>query len=260
MMSIYLRRGIGDTASLVLRNLVRYQRRPDAILLVLVQPLMLVLLFRYTIGGAIRIPGTSYVNYLMPAAFAVAIVNASATLGIGVAEDLTSGMIDRLRALPIARSSFLLGRVMTDVVRNLILIPLVGALGIAVGFHFHGTLPNLALAGVLLLGLGFTFAWISILIALWSGSVEATLGMSILLFVLVSFVSSGLAPVETMPSSLRGIAGASPVTHVDNALRILTSSASGAVTHEVLAALIWMVAILAITVPLAVWRYSYYTQ
>jgi hypothetical protein len=63
-----------------------------------------------------------------------------------------------------------------------------------------------------------------------------------------------------MPSSLRGIASASPVTHVDNALRILTSSASGAVTHEVLVALIWMVAILAITVPLAVWRYSYYTQ
>jgi hypothetical protein len=109
MMSTYLRRGIGDTASLVLRNLIRYQRRPDAILLVLVQPLILVLLFRYTIGGAIRIPGTSYVNYLMPAAFAVAIVNASATLGIGVAEDLTSGMVDRLRALPIARSSFLLG-------------------------------------------------------------------------------------------------------------------------------------------------------
>jgi ABC-type multidrug transport system permease subunit len=259
-MSIYLRRGIGDTASLVLRNMIRYQRRPDVILLVLVQPLILVLLFRYTIGGAIRIPGTSYVNYLMPAAFAVAIVNASATLGIGLAEDLTSGMIDRLRALPIARSSFLSARVITDFIRNLILIPLVGALGIAVGFHFHGTLPNLALAVVLLLGLGFTFAWISMLIALWSGSVEATQGMSILLFVLAGFVSSGFTPVQTMPSWLRGIAGGSPVTHVDNALRILTSSASGPVTHEVLAALIWMVAIMAITVPLAVLRYSHYTQ
>jgi ABC transporter DrrB family efflux protein len=260
MMSAYLGRGVGDTASLVLRNLVRYQRRPDVILLVLVQPLMLVLLFRYTIGGAIRIPGTSYVNYLMPAAFALAIVNASATLGIGLAEDLTSGVVDRLRALPIARSGFLSARVMTDVARNLILIPLVGALGIAVGFHFHGTLSNLALAGVLLLGLGFAFAWISILLALWSGSVEATQGMSILLFVFAGFVSSGFTPVSTMPSWLRGVAGASPVTRVDNALRILTSSAHGPVQHEVLAALIWMVAIVAVTAPLAVWRYSYYTR
>ena len=260
MTSLYLSRGAGDTAALVRRNLIRYQRRPDVILLVLVQPLILVLLFRYAIGGAIKIKGTSYVNYLMPGAFALAIVNASATLGIGLAEDLTSGVVDRLRALPVARSSFLSARVLTDVARNLLLIPLVGGLGLAVGFHFKGTVPNIALAAVLLLGLGFAFAWISILLALWSGSVEATQGLSILLFVLAGFVSSGFTPVTTMPSWLQGVAGASPVTHVDNALRILTSSASGPVGSEVLAALIWIGAIVVVTVPLAVWRYSYYTR
>jgi ABC transporter DrrB family efflux protein len=249
-----------DVATLMRRNLIRYQRRPDVIIFILIQPFILLLLFRYVIGGAIYIRGVHYVQYLTPAVIALAIVNASSALGGGLTEDLLSGAVDRLRALPISRSAYLTARVLFDIARNLFVIPLIGLLGVAVGFHLSGTAPNILLGIGLVLALGVAFAWISILIGLWSGSIEATQGILILIFVLAGFLSSGFVPVATMPSWLRGVAGASPVTHVDNALRILTTNASGPVTHEVLAAFAWIAVILAITVPLSIRRYSRYAQ
>jgi ABC transporter DrrB family efflux protein len=242
------------------RNLIRYQRRPDVIVFILVQPFIILILFRYVIGGAIRIPGVNYVQYLTPAVIALAIINASSALGGGLTEDLVSGAVDRLRALPIGRSAYLTSRVLFDIARNLFVIPLIGLLGVLVGFHLSGTAPNIILAVVLVLLLGVAFAWISILIGLWSGSIEATQGILVLIFILSGFLSSGFVPTSTMPSWLRGIANASPVSHVDNALRILTTSTSGPVTHEVLTALAWIAAIMLVTIPLAIRRYSHYAQ
>ncbi len=259
-MSRAFRPGMSDVLTLTRRNLVRYRRRPDVIVLILIQPLVMLLLFRYVIGGAIHIPRVNYVEYLTPAVFGIAVMNASATLGVGLAEDLMAGVVDRVRALPIPRLSFLVARVVTDVARNLLVIPLVGVLGLAVGFHFTATAPNIVLAFALLLALGLAFAWLSILIALWSGSPEATQGLAVMLFVVGAFLSSGFVPIDTMPSVLQGVAEASPVTHVDNALRVLTTSASGPVTHEVLAALAWIVAIVVVTVPLALRGYARYAR
>jgi ABC-2 type transport system permease protein len=259
-MSGYLGRATSDVITLMQRSLIRYQRRPDVIIFILIQPFILLLLFRYVIGGAINIPGVEYVEYLTPAVIALAIVNASTALGGGLTEDIVSGALDRLRVLPITRSAYLTSRVSYDVVRNVFVIPLMALLGVAVGFHFSGTIPNFILGFVLVLALGVAFAWISILVGLWSGSVEATQGIAVLIFVLAGFISSGFVPVSTMPSWLQGVANASPVTHVDNALRILTTNATGPVTHEVLAALAWIVGIVVVTVPLSIRRYSHYTQ
>jgi ABC transporter DrrB family efflux protein len=249
-----------EVNTLMLRSLIRYRRRPDVIVFILVQPFILLVLFRYVIGGAIRIPGVEYVQYLTPAVITLAIVNASSALGGGLTEDLMSGSLERLNVLPIARSAYLSSRILYDTLRNVFVIPLMGLLGVAVGFHFSGTLPNILLGFALVLALGIAFAWISILIGLWSGSIEATQGIAVLIFVLAGFLSSGFVPIATMPSWLQGIAGASPVTHVDNALRILTTSAKGPLTHEVLVALAWIVGIVAVTVPLSVKRYSTCTQ
>jgi ABC transporter DrrB family efflux protein len=254
------RRDIGDVVTLMRRSLIRYQRRPDVIIFILVQPFILLVLFRYVIGGAIRIPGVNYVEYLTPAVITLAIINASSALGGGLTEDLLSGAVDRLNVLPIARSAYLTSRIVYDTLRNMFVIPLIGLLGVAVGFHFSATATNILLGFGLVLALGIAFAWISILVGLWSRSIEATQGIAVLIFVLAGFLSSGFVPVATMPSWLRGVANASPVSHVDNALRILTTSARGPVTHEVLAALVWIVAIVAVTMPLAVRRYSNYTQ
>lgn len=249
-----------DVTTLMQRGLIRYQRRPDVIVFILIQPFILLLLFRYVIGGAIHIPGVDYVEYLTPAVITLAIINASSSLGGGLTEDLLSGAVDRLRVLPIARSAYLTSRILYDTVRNILVIPLMWLLGLAVGFHFSGSVANIVLGCVLVLALGVAFAWISMLVGLLSGSIEATQGIAILIFVLAGFLSSGFVPVSTMPSWLQGIANASPVTHVDNALRMLTTNASGPVTHEVLAALAWIAAILLVTIPLSIRRYSRHTQ
>jgi ABC-2 type transport system permease protein len=254
------RQATADVITLMQRLLIRYQRRPDVIIFILIQPFILLLLFRYVIGGAIYIPGVDYVEYLTPAVVTLAIVNASSALGGGLTEDLISGAVDRLRVLPITRSGFLTARVLYDTARNLLVIPLMWLLGLAVGFHFSATLPNIILGCGLVLALGIAFAWISILIGLWSGSLEATQALALLIFVLAGFLSSGFVPVSTMPSWLQGIASASPVSHVDNALRILTTSAHGPVTHEIVLALVWIAGIVAVTIPLAVWRYAHYAR
>jgi ABC-2 type transport system permease protein/oleandomycin transport system permease protein len=251
---------MADVNTLMRRSLIRYQRRPDVIIFILIQPFILLVLFRYVIGGAIRIPGVDYVQYLTPAVITLAIVNASTALGGGLTEDLLSGAVDRLNVLPIARSAYLSSRILYDTVRNMFVIPLIGLLGVAVGFRLSGTVPNIILGFGLILALGIAFAWISMLVGLLTGSLEATQGIAVLIFVLAGFLSSGFVPVATMPPWLRGVAGASPVTHVDNALRILTTNARGPVTHEVIVALAWIAAILLVTVPLSIRRYSRWTQ
>ena len=249
-----------DVLTLMRRSLIRYRRRPDVIVFILIQPFILLLLFRYVIGGAIHIPGVDYVDYLTPAVITLAIINASSSLGGGLTEDLLSGAVDRLNVLPIARSAYLSSRILYDTLRNVFVIPLMWLLGLAVGFHFSGTALNILLGCGLVLGIGIAFAWISMLVGVLSRSIEATQGIAILIFVLAGFLSSGFVPVSTMPSWLQGVANASPVTHVDNALRILTTNASGPLTHEILLSLAWIVGIVLVTAPLSIRRYSKYTR
>ncbi len=245
-----------DTLALLYRNILRYRRMPDVIVFLVVQPLIVLLLFRYILGGAIHLPHMSYVDYLMPGVFGMAIVIGSSTIGIGLAEDLASGTVDHLRALPIARSALLVARTFTDIARNLLVIPLIGLLGAAVGFKITTTVPNLVLAYALLLALGFAFAWISTTVALWTSSVEATQGLVILFALTFSFASSGFVPVSTMPHVIRGVVNASPVTYVDNAVRLLVTTASGPSSHDTAFSLIWVAGIVIVMVPLSVMRYA----
>jgi ABC transporter DrrB family efflux protein len=238
--------------------MLRYQRSPDVVAILLIQPLIVLLILRYVFAGQVRLP--DYTEYIVPGIFALAVINGSATIGIGLAEDLTSGLVDNLRALPIARSAFLSARAITDIQRNLLIIPLVGALAVAVGFHFIGSVARIALAAALLLALGWMFAWLSIAIALWTRSVEATQGAAVLFALVFGFASSGFAQVATMPSWLQPLVEANPVTHVDDAVRTLTTTAHGPAGHNILISLILIAAILGIVIPLSIARYSRYVQ
>jgi ABC-2 type transport system permease protein/oleandomycin transport system permease protein len=250
----HVAQSLADTSTLVRRTLLRYQRQPDALVILLIQPLIVLLLFRYILGGETRQP--DYVEYLMPGIFALAVITGSVTIGVGLAEDVSSGLVDRLRSLPIGRSTFLAARAVTDVAKNAFIITLVGALGVAVGFNIVGSAPNVILAVVLLLALGWMFAWLSMAIALWTGSVEATQGCAFLIALVFSFASSGFAIIATMPSWLRPIARANPVTHVDDAVRTLTTTVHGSAGHDTLTSLTSIAAVLAIMIPLAITRYA----
>ena len=136
-----------DTAGVAKRNLLRIIRTPRLLVIGAIQPAMLLILFRYVLGGAIHIPGGNYVDYVVPAIFLEAVLIGGMTTSIGLAEDLKSGIIDRFRSLPMARSAVLAGRTLADLSRSLLSLAIMVVLGLLVGFRFHSD------AGSILAGL-----------------------------------------------------------------------------------------------------------
>jgi ABC-2 type transport system permease protein/oleandomycin transport system permease protein len=255
---------VSDAMAITKRNLIRYVRLPTLLVFSTIQPVMFVLLFRYVFGGAIRlpVPGLSYVDFLMPGIFVQTTIFGSTQTGIGLAEDLQGGMIERFRSLPMARSAVLAGRTISDSVRNLFVVLLMAGVGWLTGFRFHGGLFEFALALLLVVGFGFAFSWISALIGLAAGNVEAAqAGSFVWIFPLV-FASSAFVPVQSMPGWLQAFAEVNPVTIVVDAVRSLclgpvTSHIllGGSTWTHVLQALGWILALLAVFVPLAVRLY-----
>jgi ABC transporter DrrB family efflux protein len=245
--------GISDALTVTKRNLLTYVRLPQLVVFSTIQPVMFVLLFAYVFGGAIQTPGGSYINYLIPGILVQTVAFGSTTTGIGLAQDLNKGLIDRFRSLPMARSAVLAGRTISDSLRNLFVILLMLGVGTLIGFRV-GTNVFAALAAIALGVLfGFAFSWISALIGMSVGDVEtAQVAGFIWIFPLV-FASSAFVPVETMPSWLQAFAEVQPITHTVNALRALLLG--GETTRHVLGSLAWSFGILAVFMPLAVRRY-----
>ncbi|HJP66405.1 MAG TPA: ABC transporter permease [Actinomycetota bacterium] len=255
---------VSDALAITKRNLIRYVRLPTLLVFSTIQPVMFVLLFRYVFGGAIRlpVPGLSYVDFLMPGIFVQTTVFGSTQTGIGLAEDLAGGMIERFRSLPMARSAVLAGRTISDSVRNLFVVLLMTGVGMATGFRFHGGLISFLLALVLVVGFGFAFSWISALIGLAAGNVEAAqAGSFVWIFPLV-FASSAFVPIQSMPGWLQAFAKYNPLTIVVDAVRALclgTRTAhqllGGSTFTHVWQAFAWIIALLLVFVPLSVRMY-----
>ena len=124
------------------RNLLRILRTPQMLVIGAIQPALLLILFRYVLGGAINIPGVSYVDYVVPAIFLEAVLIGGMTTSISLAEDLKSGIIDRFRSLPMSRSAVLAGRTLADLCRSVLSLTIMIGLGVAVGFRFQGSVPR----------------------------------------------------------------------------------------------------------------------
>ncbi|MBI4259276.1 MAG: ABC transporter permease [Actinobacteria bacterium] len=248
-----LRWVVADAMALTRRNLIRYVRIPTLLVFSTIQPVMFVLLFRYVFGGAIQVPGVNYVDFLMPGIFVQTAAFGSTQTGIGLAEDLSKGLIDRFRSLPMSRSAVLAGRTISDSVRNLFVVLLMLGVGYLVGFRFHaGIVP--AVTGVLLaVGFGTAFSWISAWIGLSIRDVESTQAAGFLWIFPFTFASSAFVPVESMPGWLQAFANNQPVTATVNALRALTLG--GPTAGHVLEAMAWIGGILLVFVPLSVRRY-----
>ncbi|HET9442473.1 MAG TPA: ABC transporter permease, partial [Acidimicrobiales bacterium] len=150
-----LARAAGDTLAITGRNLRAMQRVPQVIVFSTIQPIVFVLLFRYVFGGAIKVPGIRYVDFLMPGIFVQTITFGAINTGVGLSADLATGMIERFRSLPMARSAVLAGRTFADLVRNAFVLLLMVVVGLLVGFRPD---DGPALAGALVLVLLFSFA------------------------------------------------------------------------------------------------------
>jgi ABC-2 type transport system permease protein len=245
-----------DAMAITRRNLIKYLRVPNLIVFSTVQPVMFVLLFAYVFGGAIKgalPPRVHYIDFLMPGIVVQTVVFGSTQTGVGLAEDMTKGIIDRFRSLPMARSAVLAGRTISDTVRNLAVVLLMVLVGTLIGFRIHtGVLPALVALGVAL-GFGFAMSWISATIGLVLRDVETAQSASFVWIFPLVFASSVFVPLRTMPGWLQSFARANPITNVANAIRALTLG--GATTRPLLYALAWLSAILVTFAPLATRQY-----
>lgn len=242
-----------DTAGMAKRNLLRIFRTPQLVVFSSVQPVLFVLLFRYVFGGAIHAPGTDYVDYLLPGIFVQTALFGGASTSVGLAEDLKGGVIDRFRSLPMARSAVLAGRTIADLVRNIFVLTLMVAVGVLVGFRFHGgVVPDIG-GLALVLGFGYAFSWVFATIGLSVKDPETAQVAGFLPIFPLTFASSAFVPVRSMPGWLQAFANVQPVSVTVNAVRALVTG--GAVEHWLWQSLVWTLVILVVFVFLAVRSY-----
>ncbi len=257
-----LRWAASDVGVVTHRNLLQFTRVPTLLVFSIIQPIMFVLLFRFVFGGAIKglPPGISYVNYLLPGIFVQTAIFGSTQTGIGLATDLKSGLIDRFRSLPMARSAVLAGRTMSDFVRNIVVVLLMIGVGYLVGFFFDNGVPA-ALAAILLSALvGFAFSWVSATIGLAIKDVESVQAASFTWIFPLTFISSVFVPPVSMPPLLQFIARNNPVTIWANTVRALTIGSAAlppgeSITDLLAKSLVWILAILVVFVPISVRSY-----
>jgi ABC-2 type transport system permease protein len=236
------------------RHLRAVPRNPELLIFATLQPIMFVLLFYYVFGGAIDTPGYDYAQYLVPGIFAQTMVFNSSYTAVGLADDLSKGFVDRLRSLPISQSAVLIGRTVSDLVRNLLTTAVMFAVAFAIGFRFDGGLMAGIGATVLLLGFSYAFSWIQALIGLSVKTVEAANSAGFIWMFPMTFISSAFVPTDSMPEWLQTIAEANPFTIVTNASRALFSGQP--VGNAVWQSVLWAVGLTLVFATLAIRRFS----
>jgi ABC transporter DrrB family efflux protein len=246
---------VSDALAITWRNLLKYVRLPQLLVFSTIQPIMFVLLFRYVFGESIRLgnPSIDYVNYLMPGVFVQTVVFGSTATGLGLAEDLGTGLIERFRSLPMARSAVLAGRTMADAVRNLFVVGLMTVVGFVVGFRPDGGVLAYLAAIALVMAFGYALSWVMATIGLSSSNSEAAQAAMFPVLFPLTFASSAFVDPSFMPGWLQAFAEHQPVTATVDAARHLVLGQP--VGWSAVASLAWSAAIVAVFGTLAVRRY-----
>ena len=244
------------------RNLKRIPRIPELAIFAILQSIMFVLLFAFVFGGAIPLPGGgSYRQFLMPGIFVQTLAFASITTAVAVADDMTKGLIDRFRSLPMARSAVLSGRTFADILYNAGILVVLMLTGLVVGWRVNNGFGDFIAAVALLLFFAYAMAWIGVFIGLAVPTVEVAQQLGFLIVFPATFVSNAFVPTQTLPAPLQPIANWNPVSALTGATRELFGNPNPFATHSfpgehpILLSVIWTVVLLAIFMPLAIHRY-----
>ena len=242
------------------RTWLKFLRTPQLVVVGTVQGVMFLLIFRYVFGGAIGSGNVSYVNFLVPGFITTGLIFGGMMSAAGIAEDHEQGFFDRLRSLPIPRSSVLAGRAVADTATQVWGTLIMTVVGFLIGFRLGGSIGAGLFAFALLILYSFVFEWIFITLGLYAGNAQAAQGMSLLLIPFV-FVSSSFVPVESMPGWMQSVAQHQPVTYMVDSVRTLTLGRPAEVllghdaTYFVIRSLIWSVVLVGLFAPIAVARY-----
>ena len=254
-----------DMGVITRRNVTRIVRLPQLLLFATIQPVMFLVLFTYVFGGAIgsSIPAAAegeYINFLLPGLMVQIATFGAGQTGVGLSEDLSKGVIDRFRSLPMSRSAVLAGRTLADLLRNAFAMVLMLVVAVLLGFRWQNGIVGLIGALLVVLAFTYAFSWVFAIVGLRLDSPEAVQSATFLPTFPLVFASSVFVPTETMPSWLRGFADNQPVTVIANAMRGLVLGpevlpAGRTVLTQTLLALGWSAAIVAVAAPIAVRMY-----
>jgi oleandomycin transport system permease protein len=242
--------GLRQTATLAWRTLVQIRHNPMELMDYSVQPLMFVLLFTYVFGGAVSGSTGAYLAFALPGIIVQNALFTTLNTGVGLNTDLTKGVFDRLRSLPIARSAPLAGRIVADVAKQGWSMALLLAAGAAIGFRVHTGPFGVLGAFVLLVIVALAVSWMSVLVGMVVSEPERVMVFGFTVMFPLTFVSNAFVATSTMPSWLQAWVKVNPVTHLADAIRGLL--VSGPVAGPVLWSLLWAAGIGVVFTPLAV--------
>jgi ABC-2 type transport system permease protein len=260
-----MKNAISDALVITRRQLLLLFRVPEVLIFSTIQPVMFVLLFRYVFGGSITSgqPG-GYVQFLMPGIFVQTVAFTLAGTASGLAEDMTKGLIDRYRSLPIARSALVFGKTLGDSALNIVVLFAMGLAGFIVGWRPDSGLAKITFAFLFLLAFGYSLSWIGIFVGLSAKDARVVQNISFLTTFPLTFLSNAFAPTTGMPRALQYFAEWNPVSTMVAACRELfgltnqfgATAGSFPSQHPLVMSLVYMVAIMAVFVPLSVRKYN----
>ena len=259
-----LQQGVLDAYTATRRFLIRGKRQPDVIFGSLLTPVIFVVLFGYVFGSSIRIPGGNYRSYLMPGLFAMSILFSSNNVAVAVATDMSEGVVDRFRTLPIARSAIVIGRSLSSFVLGIPVLAVMILCGLAVGWRPEDGLGNAILALLLFELFGFAIGWLGVLVGLVAGGAQAADVIISIPTFLLGFISSVFVDPALMPAWLRVIAYWNPVSAVVTAGRQLFGNTIGpapagvwSLDHPIATTLGLALIIIVVVAPICVRLYSH---
>jgi ABC transporter DrrB family efflux protein len=254
---------VKNTWVLCRRSIARIAREPEQLSDVTIQPVIFVLLFTYVFGSAIHLPGGGdYHQYLISGMFGMAMAGSAPGTAVGITTDMSTGLIDRFRSLPISRSAVLAGRTLSDLATQLLGILVLAVTGLAVGWRIHNGIGDAALAVGLSLLFAFAATWAGACAGMLMRSPEAAQALGFIVFLPLSFVSNAFVPTQGMPAWLQDFANWNPISALAAACRNLFGGANPAASvqawpmqHPELAVLIWSIGLIAVFAPTAVYLY-----
>ncbi|WP_278315477.1 ABC transporter permease [Lolliginicoccus levis] len=255
---------VSDGITIAKRNLIKIKRVPDLIVFTALSPIMFVLVFAFIFGSVIDLPGIAYREFLIAGIFTQTVIFGSTWTGLGMAEDMQKGIIDRFRSLPMAPSAVLIGRTTSDVAINVISLFVMSITGLLVGWRIRTSVLDALLGFLLLLLFAYALSWVMAVIGLWIRTPEVFNNATFMVIFPITFIANTFVPSDSLPSVLRVMAEWNPVSAVTQATRELFGNTHPALPapeawplqNPVLASLAWTAIILIIFVPFATYRYK----
>ncbi len=251
-----------DTLVFARRNVEHMRQIPEKLLDVTLQPIMFVLLFAFVFGGAIHVTGGSYREYLIGGILVQSVAFGMMGPGVSIATDLTEGVIDRFRTLPVPRSAYLVGHFVSELGAGVLAIAILLATGLVVGWRVHTDALHATEAIVLLVVFSAAMIWLGTWIGMLVRSSDAVQGIVFMVVFPLTFVSSAFVPIDSMPDVLQWVASWNPVSALAQAVRELFGNPTTPVTkdawpleHAVVASWLYCGALLALAVPAALRRF-----